>query len=103
MLKLIHMGRRPLYLIEPLLIILINESQLTAAQNAKNKVTFAKIAAIINVKDVFGGDQDTLPLTVKQRIAIGEKQNIPTPNIDHGDTVLRQGNNDGRPFTNGQE
>jgi hypothetical protein len=97
------MGRNsPLLLVSPP-IILTDAPQLFVVQNAKSSVTSTKIVATINVKDAFGGDQDIPPLIVKQRIAVGENQITPTPNINHGDIVQKQGNIDGRPSTSGQE
>ncbi|KIK07707.1 hypothetical protein K443DRAFT_2239 [Laccaria amethystina LaAM-08-1] len=95
-------GRNSLHLLESPLIIIIDVLQLLVARNAKSLVTFTKTAVIINVKDAFGGDQDIPPLIAKQKIAVGENQSTPIPNIDHGDIIQKQGNNDGRPSTNGQ-
>ncbi|KIJ93716.1 hypothetical protein K443DRAFT_12673 [Laccaria amethystina LaAM-08-1] len=95
-------GRNPPYPLESLLSILIDAPQLFVVQNAKKSVIFAKIAMIINAKDVFGGDQATLPLIAKRRIAAGEKKYITPPNTDPGDMIQRQENNDGKPSINGQ-
>jgi hypothetical protein len=66
--------RKPLHLLTLLHIIHTNAFLFAAVQNARNKVISAKTAVIINVKDASGEDQDTLPLTAKRKITVGEKK-----------------------------